>query len=243
MSHKVILGIVAGCLATTSALAQDAVNGTVKGTFHSFDEANLYSLEAGADMAINRNFALGGGAGFYGGDEVDDTGVNLTARGMYMISPNTAIGLFVAYDSIGDDDATAFGAEVGYMSRGGSFEAYYGAIDSSDQPSDVDRGYGGFAFEFAVAPNFYLTADSQAQAITDGSSTAVIGTASIGARYQFAQGPSIFAEFGRLRLETDIGSVVTSAEEEFIGIGADFSFGGKSGPMFSNRAIFHTQGF
>ena len=243
MSHKVILGIVAGCLATTSALAQDAVNGTVKGTFHSFDEANLYSLEAGADMAINRNFALGGGAGFYGGDEFDDTGFNLTARGMYMISPNTAIGLFVAYDSADDFDSTAFGAEIGYQSRGGSFEAYYGAIEGSDDPSGIDRGYGGFAFEFAVSPNFYLTADSQAQAITDGTTTAKIGTASIGARYQFAQGPSIFAEFGRIRQEIEIGSVSDSDEEDFIGVGADFTFGRNAGTILSNRSTFQTQGF
>ena len=230
MKHLIPAAILIA-VSTAPALAQTVTGATIEGNVNSFDDVDLMTLQGSAEYAITPNFGIGGGLLTYSNE--DDSGTNVTLRGLYYTSPDSALGLFYSRDSEEGEDFDSIGIAWGHSSAGGRFEAYYASVSSDSIPSGIDSGYGGLSFEFRVTQNIYIKAASEAYAITDGDDTFTYGTSSIGARYLFDQGFAIYAEVGtsRIELSDEISSV--STDEDFIGIGAEYNFGSVNGLLQS----------
>ena len=241
MTYKIFTAAAVAAAISSPVVAQELQGASVSGIIVSLDGETTTSVDAGADVALGRGFAVGANLGFYNDSTSDDTFINGTLHGMYMLSSTSALGLFVARDSVDGADADNFGIEYGFGSDRGRFEAYYGGIDDD---SGIDQAIVGLSFEAAVSPSFFLTFDYDALVLADGEVGAGIGTGAFGARYQFEGGASIYAEVGSIAVSVTDGETTESASSDtFIGIGAEMNFGRKSGALFSNRTIIESFGF
>jgi hypothetical protein len=230
-------------LTMSPAMSQELNGASVSGVFVSIEDENTTGFEGGADISLGGSFAVGANIGLYNGSGLDETRYNGTLHGMYMTSPNSAFGLFVARDSVGSSDVDSIGVEYGFGSDRGRFEAYYGAADSG---SDSDASIAGLSFEFSAAEGFFLTLDYDTFVIADDASGVEVGvgTGAIGARYQFANGPSVYLEAGRVAIAaTDGFATASEVIGEFVGIGVEMNFGRSSGALFSNRSTADAVGF
>ncbi len=247
MSKITIFAALMLSAAAAPVVAQDISGASVSGTYRSYTDDNidldLTTFEAGIEVGITDQFALGGNIGTYNADNADDV-FNATVRGSYKFSPTAAIGLFAAQDSDGDNEANIYGFEGGSRTQNSRFEAYYGVVDSDDI-GDLDITVAGIGFEFSVSPGFALGLNYASQTIDDGFDPGggepltdlTFSDTSIVARYSFANGPSVFAEIGQISASARTSTTLfTSTEDaEYIGIGAEYSFGGNGGNIFSNR--------
>lgn len=252
MKSLVMTATLVAATAATPIVAQSIGGATVKGTFKQFTDDDFdnsaTALQAGIDVGITPQFALGGTFHFSEIEDGDDSATGFTGRGMYMSSPNTAWGAFASAESRGDTDVNTYGAEFATGSNLTSFEAYYGVVDSDDL-EDIEFTIAGFNFEFEVSPGFSLGLDyesyRQADAFltTTGGDTFVddftLSDVAIIARYSFADGPSVFAEIGRISgsASNDDTLFETVNELEYVAVGAQYTFGRQTGALFSDRTF------
>lgn len=231
----------------TPTLAQDINAASVSAAFTSYTDDefdNTYTnLKAGVEVGLASAFAIGGNLTVYGGEDIDDTFINGTVHGMYMMSPNTAFGGFLAQDSTNDFDATLYGVEFGTGSESSRAEAYYGVVDTDDLSGDFSVA--GFSFEFAVAPRFTLGIGYEAFTIDDGFTPPgstdpediTYSDTSLIARYQFEGGTSVFAEIGQVGFTsaTDDVVFVSANDLEYFAVGAEYAFGRPTGTLLGER--------
>lgn len=252
MKSLILTAIVIAVTAASPIMAQDIGGATVKGTFKQFTDDEFdnsaTALQAGIDVGITPQFALGGSIFFSDVEDGDDNVTGFTGRGMYMSSPSTAWGAFATAESSGDTDANNYGVEFATGSNLTRFEAYYGVVDSNDL-EDIDFTIAGFNFEFEVTPGFSLGLDyesyRQADAFlttTDGDTFTddfTLSDVAIFARYSFANGPSVFAEIGQISgsAANDDTLFETVVELEYVAIGAQYTFGRQTGALFSDRTF------
>ena len=232
----------------TPTLAQDINAASVSAAYTSYTDDNFdnsyTNLKAGVELGLASTFAIGGNLAAYGGD-LDDGLLNATVHGMYMMSPDTALGGFVAQESEGDFDATLYGIEFGTGSESTRAEAYFGVVDSDDLTGDFSVS--GFNFEFAVASNFTLGLDYEAFTIADGftppgstdTEDLTYSDVSLIARYQFEGGTSVFAEIGQVGFSasTDDTTYVSANNLEYFAIGAEYAFGRATGTLLGERTF------
>ncbi len=250
MSHKIFSAAVILAVAATPSFSQSLNGATISGNVNVFDDdsydATNSALKAGAELGLSRDFAISGNLAVYNSDEVDETGTNVTLHGLYMISPTTALGVYVASDDDGGANYEHFGVEAGFGSPQGRFEFYYGAVDGLSDSSSIDTSIAGISFEFEVARNFALMLNSQAVTFSDDFNDSVtLGTTAIGGRYTFDNGPSIYAEIGQLGATASIDGdlFVSENDSNFFAIGAEMTFGRSSGTLMSNRSVFEAIGY
>ncbi len=250
MKNTTIAAALLVLASSVPAMAQDISGASVTGKYKSFTEDDVdievTSLFAGIEVGLAPSFAIGGNLATFNFANVDDSVFNATIHGMYMLSPDSAIGLFVAQDSQGDDEGTLYGIEGGGGSANTQYEAYYGVVDSDDFGTN-DLSIAGFNFMFNVGGGFSLGIDYESYTVADGvippgettaedltlSDTALVG------RYQFENGASVFAELGQISrsTSTDDTDFVSVDPAEYVAIGATYSFGRSSGNLLSNRTI------
>ncbi len=252
MKSLLIITTLAAATVASPIMAQSIGGATVKGTFKQFTDDDFdgtaTAFQAGIDLGITPQFAIGGSLAFSEFEDGDDSAFSFTGRGMYMSSPNTAWGAFASIQNSGDVDANTYGAEFATGSGSTSFEAYYGVVDSDDL-EDFDFTIAGFNFEFEVAPGFSLGLDYQAYTQADVFLTTTSGASfiddftlsdtAIVARYSFANGPSVFAEIGQISgsASNDDTIFLTVNELEYIAIGVQYNFGRQTGALLSDRAF------
>lgn len=244
--------IITALLMTTAAapvVAQELSGASVSGTYRSYTDDNVdlesTTIKAGVEVDILSQFALGGNIGTYNTDGTDNI-FNATLRGSYKYSPTTAIGLFAAQDSDSVDDANIYGIEGGGRTPNTHFEAYYGVVESDDI-GDVDVSVAGFNFEFAVGRGLALGLTYASQTIDDGFDAGggepltdlTFSDTAVTASYSFTNGASVFAELGQISASASTESTFFTSVEtaEYIGIGAEYSFGGNGGTIFGNRTF------
>ena len=232
-------------------LAQDISGASVSGKFLQFTDetvdTNLTKLDAGVEVGLASAFAVGGNVALIGGDGVDSNITNFTAHGMYMFSPNSALGLFAAQDSDDDASATIYGIEFGTASDTTQFEAYYGAV-SSDDFDDEGLTVAGFNVAFELAQGFSLGLDYESFTVQDAVVLTLGGPLedltlndiALTASYQFTAGPSVFAELGQISASASSGGVsyVSVNEVEYVAVGVKYTFGRGTGNIFGNRTYF-----
>jgi hypothetical protein len=231
-------------VAATPIIAQD-LNWSVEGSVRSFTDSELdetlYNLRGGAEIGFGRGFAFGGNLAVADDPDTDTTNVNATVRGMYLVSPTSAAGLFVGVDNTDDTEATSYGIEFGSTFAASEFEAYYGGVDADEFGADTDVSLYGLSAEFALTPAVSLGAAYNAFTVSEGSVDVTLGDASLLARYTFNENTSVFAKVGQIGISADVGgeSFVGSEEAEYIGIGAAYRVGRNGGGnIFGERTIF-----
>jgi len=232
------------------AFAQELSGATIAGKYTSFvdeDFDNTYlSLNAGADINLGSGFGLGGNIALYNGDDLDDSLTNFTFHGTYMMSPATGLGVFVAQESDGTNEATLYGAEIGTGGAASRGEAYFGVLDSDE--IDADINVAGFSYEFAVAPSFFVGIGHESFTVVDGftpvgsteSENLTFGDTSLIARYVSDGGISAFAELGSISATAQSDDTIYTSENhlEYFAIGAEFATGRPSGALLSERTYF-----
>ncbi|MEM8538329.1 MAG: hypothetical protein AAGF56_10780 [Pseudomonadota bacterium] len=206
------------------------------------DNEELTTLQGSGEFKITPQFAVGGSLGLYSGDDLDDI-TNITARGLYFLAPETAIGVFVALDDLDGAESELVGAEFGYGGPFGNFEAYFGTVESDGLPSGAEETIGGLSLEFNVGTNLFVSLATDAYDVDNDTAGSRISSTSIGARYAFGDGPSVYARYGQTTAEVTIASVTNDDTEEFISVGAQFDFGPTSGAIMSNRSQGAAFGF
>lgn len=249
MSYKILTSAALVLAAATPAFAQEIAGASVGAIYTSVldsdVDSDLSSLKAGIELALPGPFSLGGNIATFNDSAIDDTGFNATLHGMYMLSADASVGLFLSRDTEGDFDYDTWGVEGGGAVRGTSFEAYYGVIDGLTSDPDIDTSMAGVSVAFAAGRDFAITLGYDSVTASSGTVSSSVGTTTLGGAYQFAGGPSIFAEFGQVSLSIDTGGAVFVSEDpvEFISLGVEMNFGRSSGNMLGNRSIYNAYGF
>lgn len=247
MTKKSIITATLIAATATPVMAQDISGASVSGTYRQYTDdtvdSSVLSLEAGVEVGLASAFAVGANVAFIDGDDIGEGATSGTLHGMYMYSPNSALGVFAATGTDDNVDATTFGIEVGSASQVTKFEAYYGIADSDDFGGE-DISIAGFNFEFEIASGFSLGLDYSSFTIADGvivpggtdPDDLTFSDTSVIARYAFAEGASVYAEFGQISASATSGGTtfVSTNELEYIGIGAEYKLG--RGNIFSDRS-------
>ena len=249
MTYKIFTTAALVFAAATPTFAQEIAGASVGAIYSSaLDsdvDSDLFTLKAGIELALPGAFSIAGNIATFNDSEATDTGFNTTLHGMYMLSPEASVGLFVSRDTEGDADYDTWGIEGGGAVRGTSFEAYFGIIDGLTSDPDIDTSMAGVSVAFAAGRDFAITLGYDSVTASDGSVSSSIGTTTLGGAYQFASGPSIFAEIGQVSLSVDTGGTVFVSDDpvEFISFGVEMNFGRSSGNLLDNRSIYNAYGF
>lgn len=213
----------------------------------------MADLKGTAEFNIGSQFAVGASLGLYSfaGDDlaVDDGELDTTSftlHGLYLPSPDTALGLFVTSESADylDDPVNAIGVEFGALTQSSKFDAYYGITDL--EFGDDEYTFGGFSAEFGSGQgwNGGFTYDAFSPVLIN-----VIETGSIiegrrtnyafHAGYDFRNGVGVTASFGRVGLSGDEGdtNIVALDPQSYVGLRVDYNFGPKGGTFTDNRTL------
>lgn len=250
MTKKYIIAVAVVAATATPTVAQEISGASVSGAYKYFtdDDADLEitSLRAGIEVGLAPSFAVGGNFATFNNGDSEDTVFNATLHGMYMLSPDSALGLFAAQEANEDADVTMYGFEGASSSVNTHLEGYFGFVDSDDL-SDNDLTIAGFSFEFNISGGLMVGIDYESYRIEDGFAPPAsapledltIRDTALTARYQFDNDLSVFAELGQINSTATSGDTVfVSAEDaEYVTIGATYSFGRSGGNLLGERTI------
>ena len=217
---KIILSAAAMIAAASPLMAQQFTGGELGFEYNQLlddgdiDGTNYY---AGAEMGFTRDVSVGVNIvnlDFSGED------TRATLHGIYHLNEMSSVGLFVAG---GDSDTKSYGIEGGMELFGGDIGGYIGQISNDDDEalivglsSNTPIGAG-----FTFFTDFDIVADD----------AVAVSTNEIGVEYTIAGGPDLFAQVGRIDLDTTAGDGST----DYIGVGARIEFGAARGTTFEGR--------
>ena len=246
MTTKLLAASLIVAAAATPVLAQEITGAEGQLKYQNVDtpgsDFDVTSLSVGVEGTIAPNFGLGANMRLDTIQDQDDSLFNGTVHAMYMLSPETALGVFYTNENQGDFDAASYGIEGGYATMNGRIDAHYGVVDSSDV-SDLDISYGGISFAFDVGSSVTLGLGYDAFTIDDGIllttglADFTASDLSVFADYEIADGFSVFAELGQISFSATDGdlSFESDAEDEstYISVGATYTF--ERGTIFDAR--------
>ena len=240
----------------TPVFAQELGGVTISGEFRQYQEDNFdesaSSLEVGGDFLLSPQFAIGGNAElgqnpFFNSIGEPQSNFSATGRGMYFISPGTALGAFVSTDSSEEWSSINYGIEAGSRSKTGRFETYFGFAEAEfDGDAFEDTRLFGLSFEFNLAPQIALGLEYDSFTMENGvtfvggdtedltwSDTSLIG------RVNVTPEASIYVETGLLQASYTSGGETFVFEDDYgyFGVGAEYSFGKNGGSLMSNRSF------
>lgn len=244
MVTKPILMAVLLATAATPTFAQQFTGAEGQIKYQPFSapggDFDIISLSAGAEATILPNFGIGGNLLIDSIEDQDDQLFNGTVHLMYMLSPDSAVGVFLTNESQGDFQASSFGLEGGYATGNGGVDGYFGVVNSDDIGGN-NVTYGGINLAFDVGSNFTIGFGYDAFIIEDGVllpsglNDLTTSDLSIFASYEVVDGVSVFAELGQVSLSaTDGDTIFTSTDDsEYISVGASYTF--ERGTIFDAR--------
>ena len=248
--NKITLTSAMMLLIAPTTQAQSLLGASVEGQFRSYyndrdDES--YTIEGGADIAIGSNYAIGVNLSYGNDDDIDVDYVNGTVHAMYMTSPSTAVGVFVAQDTSDLFDSTNYGIEFGGRSDRARYEIFYGQTDLQDFSLDDELTIFGASFDVMVGAGFSVGLSIEAFSGLDGFAVDTgepvddFATSNISfiTRYTIADTASVYAEIGRQGTDAfdEDTSFFVDDDVRFINVGADFTFGGDRGNIFGQRTL------
>lgn len=257
MTYK---SIFAACVVATTAtplIAQDILGvSTEFGTLALTEDDADYStvrLKGTAEVGITQQFAVGASLGYYAfdGDDlaVDDGDADtasITLHGLYLPSPDTAVGVFFTSESADslDDAVNSVGVQFGALTASSKFDVYYGVSDL--EFDDEEYTFGGFSAEFGSGQGWKggFSYDAFSPILIN-----VVNTGSIiegrrtnyafHAGYDFSNGVGVTASIGRLGLSGEEDGVNIDAldPQSYVGLSLDYNFGPKAGTFTDNRTL------
>ena len=243
----------ASTIAASPASAQQINGATVSAAYQSIEgdftgDFDLASFAAGLDFGITPAFAIGGSIENTTSEDFADDIFVATARGMYTSGEGSAFGGYYSIEQSGDFETTLYGIEGAYKTANSSFEAYFGGVDSDVFGANEVLNTAGLSLEFGVGAGISLGFDYQAYKVEDflvevttlEIVDANITDTALTARYNFAEGASVYAKAGRIRAFGDSDQpstrIVGLEDSEYITIGAQYDFA--RGTFFDARSLF-----
>ena len=229
MTHSAALAAV--LLAAATPLAAQGITGGQLGIEYNapIDGSDLggTTYHGGLEYAFNRAFTASVNAAGYRLDNFDTSAGNVTLHGTYALSGAASAGLFVARDSLDDEDATLFGIEGGTEAYPGlTAGGYLGAV----RGDGYDGTILGIEGDYGLRSNVSLIGDAD---LISGDGLDV-GQIALGASYTIDSGPRFTAKVGQARIDDG----TTDETFAFISVGVDVAFGNQRGTTFDTRSIF-----
>ncbi len=226
MLTKAVLTAVAMTALSTSAMAQGFSGGELTIDVQSFGEGDSpisVNYSGALEYAVTHSISVAGAIGSYDYSLASGNVTNYSLHGILHINNQASVGAFLGSTSYEDESESFVGIEGGYEMNGFDLEGYTAFYDDDDKTSVLGVS-GAYRFTDQIAAIGEI-----GYASIDGDNHNRI---SAGAEYTFAQGPSLYAELGR------VGDVEASTDNTFIGLGASIEFGASRGTTFNRRGVF-----
>ncbi|MDA9207685.1 porin family protein [Octadecabacter sp.] len=226
MFIKAATGAIVLAALSTSATAQQFAGGELTIDAYGYDAADAdvsVDYSVALEYAINQNVGIAVDLAYYDFSIVNESIINLTVHSIYHLNDQASVGFIIGNEFRDDASVTFYGLEGGFESNNFSGEGYFALYDNSDNTSVIGLS-GAYEINSAVS----AIADFGYGSIDSDDITRI----SAGAEYDFANGPTVYAEFGNLDLD--------GASSAFIGLGASVQFGADRGTTFDRRGAFET---
>ncbi|MCX7300085.1 MAG: hypothetical protein NTX73_06845 [Rhodobacterales bacterium] len=227
--HYLIIGtLLAGLAVSVQAQGFEGAQITLETLGYSNDgDFGATSYEGGIQFGLWRNFGVEGDLAYYGNSVFGVDGRNATGHLIYGINPISNAGLFFAQDSSDGTQAGLYGIEGMAAFGGTQIEGYLGAVQGDLSDGSVFGAEGTITVGRAIS----LSA-SYDQVELEGS----YNRFGIGAQYQMAVGPLLYAEAGTI--------TGNATDDNFVALGVTLAIGPNQGTTFQPRSLFNVlQGF
>jgi hypothetical protein len=239
---KKIISTVAILSATCAspAIAVELSGAQVNGSFVSYTDSGIdreiFSITAGADVALSNTFSIGvnlGSASGSGDGEYDV--INGTLHAMYVVPNSTwAVGGYFNSEDDENETVSGYGIEFGSQSATSGIELYLGKTETDG----VDFSTYGGSFDMTTSSNFLVRGSLDSLRTSESGVDVTISSASIGAGYKVTSDISAFADIGSSWVSANDGTTYLSSDgSTFVRIGAQYNFGGAGGTVFSTRSF------
>ncbi|MBE0413847.1 hypothetical protein [Yoonia sp.] len=231
---KIILTTSALLLAATGAMAQGFSGATVGIDYHefsNFSDTNTTKFFGSAEFEIGNGFSVAADVSTRSFEGVSDDLTNIVVHGIYALSPETKLGVYVGRESDGAEDIDNYGIEIAYAAGLFNGEAYLGA---SDAPDGTDLRYFGLSGGARISGGFSVNAGYDSVTFDETLADITFSTLEFGGEFALSNGAALYAKAGNLKVET--GGL--SDDEDYFSLGATVSFGPQGGTTFGPRGLF-----
>lgn len=163
--------------------------------------------------------------------EFGETATNVTLHGIYAVSPDVKLGVWVGRDELESIESEQYGIEAAYQMNPMSVQGYIG----TGEVQATDMTYFGVAGEYGLGNGFAVIGSFDLLSIDDPDIQTT--KLELGGSYAFGTGPSAFIAIGNHQYEQ---GGTTQVDENYFTIGASFDFGPQGGTTFNSPAFFDT---
>ncbi|MGJ8611055.1 MAG: hypothetical protein ACSHWY_08175 [Octadecabacter sp.] len=187
------------------------------------DSTTSVDYSAALEFSLSRNMSVAFDLAQYDFSLLDESVTTFTVHSIYHLNDTASLG-FLAGNDFGDNGVGSFyGIEGGFEANQFNGEGYVAFYDNDDNSSVI-----GLSGSYQITESIAAIGDFGYGNVGDADITRI----SAGAEYDFAGGPTVYAEIGNLAAEGENAS--------FIGLGATVQFGAQRGTTFDRRSIFET---
>ena len=231
---KIILALAGAAAIGATAPAAGAIEiigGSLDAQHLQFQQDSQYGRDAvqgSIEVGITPTFSIQADVNHYNYRGYSTTGNNATLHGIYHVAPQTAVGAFYSHDTVQGSHLNFYGVEGVTTVHNVGLQAY---VSRSDTESFGEKPLlYGLSARYAVIPKLGLGVSIQR---FDLDSSAHFSRVAATADYSITDSLKLYAAYGRLTLS---GSGYSSGED-YISVGARFSFGPDHGVTFEKRGL------
>lgn len=234
---KFLLATTALALTATSLAAQGFSGASVTldyQTFSDIEELDSTRFSGALEYDLGSGFAVAADIGSVSFADYDESVTNVTLHGIYAVSPDVKVGLFLGRESIEEVDIDIYGIEAAYAVAGFGVQGYVGTGEVVDNPADL--GFVGIAADYGFGNGLFLVASYDEVSVDNGGFEVTFGTAEAGAGYALTSGLSGLISVGQISTSGGGGSF----EEDFMKVSLSYAFGPQGGTTFNSIGFFDT---
>lgn len=239
---KLLLATTALALTATSLAAQGFSGATITldhQTFSDLDNFDSTRLSGSFEYDLGSGFAVAADLGLISFTDFDEDLTILTVHGIYAVSPDARVGLFIGRESSDILEIDAYGVEGAYDFSGFGVQGYVGAGEVADGFFSNDFDLLGVSADYALGNGVFFKASYDELTVQDIGVSITYSSTQVGGGYALSSGISAEASFGQFEF-TGGGSPV---EQDFIKISLSYGFGAQGGTTFDTVGFFETLRF
>lgn len=228
MNYQLGIAAIAATFFAVPAFSAGVTGGDIGLSYSAFTEDTDFaktSLAGSLEFGMNRQFAVQGDLGYHGFHFIDESATTIGLHGIYHLSDESSLGLFVGQERFMGESQDFYGVEFGHEFQNFDVELYVGEGESA---GDTGTAYG-FSGRYAANDVFGLGI------AYDRIDLGVASANRIGLKGDLALGSNtvVTAEYGTV--DGSIGGL--SASEGYFGVGVRMAFGAERGATFDRRGI------
>lgn len=236
---KLLLATTALALATTSLAAQGFSGATVTldyQTFSDVDELDSTRFSGGLEYDLGNGFAVAADLSLVNFSDFDEDITNVTVHGIYAMSPDLKVGLFLGRETQDELDLDIYGVEAAYDVSGFGIQGYLGTGDAADGGGSADLGFLGVAADYTFGGGVFVMASYDEVTIEDIGTDITFSSAEAGAGYALSSGIAAHVSVGQISTSGGGGTF----EEDFMKVSLSYAFGPQGGTTFGTVGFFET---